>query len=243
MEHSIMQNIAVDIYEEYDDNEERELRVEPPSARTLSVFKDPNAIKRTVCDISWHPDGGKKVAGAYAVMQFQHWRMDTMSNISYIWDVNHPNEPEQELTTSSALCCLQYNPRDPHLLVGGCYNGLVSYWDTRKGSGVLNPVDSSILERSHCDPVYDVAWLPGKSPNECASTSTDGEVLWWDIRKLGEPLERLALEEKSAPGSATDGRRMGTASYYPAYPHPCPITCLTPIFSPPNPPNTPLNPP
>lgn len=67
-----MQNIAVDIYEEYDDSEERELRVEPPSARTLSVFKDPNAIKRTVCDISWHPDGGKKVAGAYAVMQFQH---------------------------------------------------------------------------------------------------------------------------------------------------------------------------
>eukprot|EP00965_Chrysotila_dentata_P170013 5612154-Pleurochrysis_carterae.AAC.1 len=24
--------------------------------------------------------------------------------------------------------------QDPHLLVGGSYNGLVSYWDTRKGS-------------------------------------------------------------------------------------------------------------
>lgn len=26
------------------------------------------------------------------------------------------------------------------------------------------------------------------------STSTDGRVLWWDIRKLGEPVETLPLE-------------------------------------------------
>ncbi len=26
------------------------------------------------------------------------------------------------------------------------------------------------------------------------STSTDGQVLWWDIRKLGEPVETLPLE-------------------------------------------------
>ena len=28
---------------------------------------------------------------------------------------------------------------------------------------------------------------------ECFSTSTDGQVLWWDIRKLGEPTESLLL--------------------------------------------------
>lgn len=26
------------------------------------------------------------------------------------------------------------------------------------------------------------------------STSTDGSVMWWDIRKLGEPVETLPLE-------------------------------------------------
>lgn len=26
------------------------------------------------------------------------------------------------------------------------------------------------------------------------STSTDGRVMWWDIRKLGEPVETLPLE-------------------------------------------------
>ena len=66
-----------------------------------------------------------------------------------------------------------YRPKDPHLLVGGSYNGLVSYWDTRKGG---NPADTSIIEKSHRDPVYAIAWLQGKTAFECASTSTDGQV-------------------------------------------------------------------
>jgi len=202
VEHSIMQNVAIDIYQEYFAGEYADHSSEPPSAKTLSVFKDPNEVKRTVCSISWYPDGGKKLAVAFAIMQFQDWRMEGMSNLSYIWDVNNPNNPEMELQPSSPLCCLEYNPKDPHLLVGGSYNGLISYWDTRKGP---NPADTSIIEKSHRDPVYDVAWLQGKTAFECASTSTDGQVLWWDIRKLGEPSEKLVLEDKGAP----DGRAMG----------------------------------
>ena len=54
--------------------------------------------------------------------------------------------------------------------------------------------------------MYDIAWLQGKTAFECASTSTDGQVLWWDIRKLGEPSEKLVLEDKaSADGSAMGG--------------------------------------
>ena len=73
--------------------------------------RDPNSVKRTVSDISWYPDGGKKLAVAFAIMQFQDWRMEKMSNVSYIWDVNNPNFPEQDLTPSSPLCCLEYNPK------------------------------------------------------------------------------------------------------------------------------------
>ena len=54
------------------------------------------------------------------------------------------------------------------------YNGLISFWDTRKGS---QPVESSIIEHSHRDPVYDIRWLAGKTATECVSTSTDGQVL------------------------------------------------------------------
>jgi len=207
VEHSIMQNISVDIYQDYFQGEYADHSSEPPSAKTLSVFKDPNATKRTVTGISWYPDGGKKLAVSFAIMQFQDWRMEKMSPLSYIWDVNNPNFPEQELVPSSPLCCLEYNPKDPHLLVGGSYNGLVSYWDTRKGS---NPADTSIIEKSHRDPVYTIAWLQGKTAYECASTSTDGQVLWWDIRKLGEPSDTLQLEDKGCEGGGH--RLMGGCS-------------------------------
>lgn len=102
-------------------------------AMHLVVFRDPNEIKRTVSHISWYPDGGRKLAVAFSIMQFQDWRMDKMSQKSYIWDVNNPNTPDFELVPSSPLCCLEYNPKDPHILVGGSYNGLISMFDTRKG--------------------------------------------------------------------------------------------------------------
>lgn len=73
------------------------------------------------------------------------------------------------------------------------YNGQVAYWDTRKGH---NPVDSSPIEKSHRDPTYDMAWLQSKTGTECQSVSTDGFVHWWDIRRLGEPVESLLLTEK-----------------------------------------------
>lgn len=55
---------------------------EPPSAKTLSVFKDPNATKRTVSSISFHPDGGRKLAVAFSLLQFQDERTHSASNLS-----------------------------------------------------------------------------------------------------------------------------------------------------------------
>mmetsp|Transcript_9026 Transcript_9026/g.20048 ORF Transcript_9026/g.20048 Transcript_9026/m.20048 type:complete len:325 (+) Transcript_9026:2-976(+) len=78
-------------------------------------------------------------------------------------------------------------------------------FDTRRGP---TPAEISIIEKSHRDPVYDIAWLAGKTAYECASTSTDGQVLWWDIRRP-EPSDSLALEDKT-PGC--EGRTMGGVS-------------------------------
>ena len=109
-------------------------------------------------------------------LQFQDWRIERASHASYIWDVNSPNEPEMALHPVASLCCLDaYNPKCNDLLVGGLYNGLVSFWDTRKGP---NPVETSVIECSHRDPVYDICWLAGKTATDCVSTSTDGQVLY-----------------------------------------------------------------
>ena len=79
------------------------------------------------------------------------------------------------------------------------------------------PADTSIIEKSHRDPVYKIAWLHGKTPNECASTSTDGQVLWWDVRKLADQTPLWTLSLAAAEGAhrgraAPSGRSSQTAA-------------------------------
>uniref|UniRef100_A0A8C8BCK1 Dynein axonemal intermediate chain 2 n=1 Tax=Otus sunia TaxID=257818 RepID=A0A8C8BCK1_9STRI len=152
--------------------------------------RDPNITKRTATHLSWHPDTCKKLAVAYSSLEFQRNTKD-MSFDSYIWDLENPNKPELVLKPSSPLVCLEYNPKDSHVLVGGCYNGQLAYWDIRKGG---LPVEVSTVEVSHRDPVYGAVWLQSKTGTECFSASTDGQVLWWDVRKLSEPTESLVLD-------------------------------------------------
>ncbi|XP_072259578.1 dynein axonemal intermediate chain 2 [Pyxicephalus adspersus] len=191
MEHCIKQNNAINIYEEYfEEEEELEGMDEAPSAKTINVFRDPSEIKRTATHLSWHPDGSRKLAVAYSCLEFQRAPKD-ISYDSYIWDIENPNKPELTLKPASPLVSLEYNPKDSHILVGGCYNGQITYWDTRKGG---QPVELSVIEHSHRDPVYKVIWLQSKTGTECFSTSTDGQVLWWDIRKMSEPTEKLVLD-------------------------------------------------
>ncbi|NWR32835.1 DNAI2 protein, partial [Tachuris rubrigastra] len=191
MEHCIRQNNAINIYEEYfAEDEEEEGEEEPPSAKTISVLRDPNPVKRTATHLSWHPDACKELAVAYCSLEFQDKRRD-ISFDSYIWDLQNPYKPELTLMLSSPVVTLEYNPKDWHHLLGGCYNGQIVYWDTRKGG---LPMETTPMELSHRDPVYGAIWLPSRTGTECFSASTDGQVLWWDIRKLSQPSERLVLD-------------------------------------------------
>ncbi|KAJ3189484.1 Dynein intermediate chain 2, axonemal [Gaertneriomyces sp. JEL0708] len=189
MEHCIKQNNAIDIYEDYFTTPS-EIPILTPTLKPLNIYRDPNTLKRSATHISFYPDSGHKIAVAYSSLQFQN-SPSNMSFDSYIWDVENPNMPEQTLTPPSPLVCLKYNPKDPHIIVGGCYNGLVTYWDTRKGAF---PVDTSAVEKGHRDPVYGVNWVQSKSGTECFSVSTDGQVLWWDIRKMSEPTESMTID-------------------------------------------------
>ncbi|NXU88494.1 DNAI2 protein, partial [Xiphorhynchus elegans] len=191
MEHCIRQNNAIDIYEEYfGEDEEEEEQEEIPSAKTICVLRDPNVVRRMATHLSWHPDACKELAVAYCSLDFQDKRRD-MSFDSYIWDLENPYKPELTLMLSSPVVTLEYNPKDWHHVLGGCYNGQIVYWDTRKGGLTI---DVTPVELSHRDPVYGAIWLPSRTGTECFSASTDGQVLWWDIRKLSEPSERLVLD-------------------------------------------------
>ena len=88
LEHMLRQNNAIDIYEEYFTGDAVDHSGEPPSAKTLTVFRDPSPThKRTATSMSWNPDGGRKLAVAYSILQFQQ-QPEGMSLNSYIWDIN-----------------------------------------------------------------------------------------------------------------------------------------------------------
>ncbi|KAF7643978.1 hypothetical protein LDENG_00230160 [Lucifuga dentata] len=220
MEHCIRQNNAVDIYQEYfdEDEDDDDEAPDPPTARTINVFRDPNEVKRTVSSLSWHPGGCRKLAAAYCCLEFQKASKD-MSMDSYVWDVENPNRPELTLRAESPLVCLEYNPKDSHALIGGSYNGLIGQSHSLFSVGGANcdiliaqgqhPVELSSVEQSHRDPVYKTIWLQSKTGTEAFSASTDGQVLWWDVRKLSEPTERLVLD---LSGDGNLDRALGAVS-------------------------------
>jgi len=223
-EKSIQQNATVDIYETYfkssgsstsggskaataaggkarerdDEDDGFALDAEPPSAKTRAVFRDRAAPdqRRAVTKLSWHPEE-HKLAVAYSVLQFQQ-APESMPLASYIWDVANPNEPDAELLPASTLSSLVFNPRTQDHLVGGCYNGQVAFWDLRKSK---DPVDASLIEHSHRDPVYDLQWVQSRTGNECVSASTDGQLLWWDVRKISSGPTDSMMMRVAAAGS------------------------------------------
>lgn len=209
----IHQNNEIDLFEEYFAGESPEHLSESITTKTLMIFKDPNPIKRAATKIAWHPETSEmRVGVSYAMLRFQQMPQD-MPRESYIWNLNNPNFPEKTLLAPSPLCCMQFNHKNSDFVVGGSYNGSLSFFDTRQGNsqGVVKPFRTTILEKSHHDPVYDVDWITvGKSGNECVSTSTDGRILWWDMRSAeNQPIESLSLEEKIPVGDDFKTKLLG----------------------------------
>ncbi|CAH1987612.1 unnamed protein product [Acanthoscelides obtectus] len=190
MENCILQNNAINIYQQYFSDVEETPMVEKSSARTVNVYQDQSVPTRPITHISWSPDNQTKLAISHCNMVYQA-QIPKESPFSYIWEVENPNRPLLTLKPQHSCVCVEYNQKDPHLLASGHINGLVAVWDTRKGH---EPVELSVTETSFRDPVHDVLWIHSKTGNEFFSSSTDGQVKWWDLRKLAEPTETLILD-------------------------------------------------
>jgi len=140
-----------------------------------------------------------------------------MSRESYIWNLANPNFPEKTLLPQSPLCCLAFNAKTPEIIAGGCYNGSIAFFDTRIGnsSGAIKPIKTSILEKSHHDPVYNIEWIQSKTGTELVSSSTDGRILWWDYKESFEsPADSLIINEEivNKPGDEPAHKVLGATS-------------------------------
>jgi dynein intermediate chain 2 len=184
------------MFEDYFKDDNTDYAMSSIRVKTLKLFKTVNeGPKRTVTNLSWHPDGDNKIAASYSILRFQQNSTDCNKE-SYIWDVNNPNSPLETLKTTSPVVKLVYNHKNTDQLAFGCYNGIVGVWDSRDNR--KTPSIISEIETSHFEPVLDLFWLSSKGGNEFVSCSTDGKVIWWDYRNISVPTDILTVTETQA---------------------------------------------
>lgn len=124
----------------------------------------------------------------------------------------NPNKPLLTLKPPVSLVSLEYNSKDPHGLVSGLFSGQVAIWDVRRGPV---PVETSLLEASHRDPVHNVLWINSKSAAEFFSSSTDGQVssnmftstlICSFKNNIVDKLRVLIIHKKQLPLSSNEGK-------------------------------------
>ena len=99
------------------------------------------------------------------------------------------------LDCPSPLTSLHYNPKNPHLVAGGSYNGQLSWWDLRMAGS-----RSVAIEESHKDPVYSTRWTNSKTATEIVTASADGTVKWWDLRNMDRATKTLVVDVLNRDG-------------------------------------------
>ncbi|WIA14707.1 hypothetical protein OEZ85_003200 [Tetradesmus obliquus] len=90
-----------------------------------------NKVVSAVC---WVPNRKGVVACACTDPASQSERLASMGRLStayiLIWNFRDPIHPEYVLESPHEVFCFQYNPVNPDIVVGGCYNGQLIVWDT-----------------------------------------------------------------------------------------------------------------
>ncbi|XP_011880522.1 PREDICTED: dynein intermediate chain 3, ciliary-like [Vollenhovia emeryi] len=144
MEYYVRQNNAINIYENYFDDIEPEL-ILPGGIRISNMYADPQPIVRPINHLSWSPVEQNRLAATYSFMEFET-KPSNVNSSSYIWDIENPNTPVICLRSSTPLIIVEFNPRDPSMLISGLMSGQVCNWDIRIGDG---PVQMSHRRFSH----------------------------------------------------------------------------------------------
>jgi dynein intermediate chain 2, axonemal len=75
--------------------------------------------------------------------------------------------------------------------VSGHQNGQCCQWDTRVGSKCITFTPREVCHR---ESVNSVLWINSKTGTEFFSGGADGQVVWWDTRKLSAKVETLLMD-------------------------------------------------
>ncbi|NXT55435.1 WDR63 protein, partial [Pluvianellus socialis] len=104
--------------------------------KAYQSFTDLRYLKdRTISCICWHPT----IYGIISVSARERLSYEEQVNLSdksllqqsviLFWSFFDPIHPQLMLECPEDICCFQFSPSDPNIIIGGCINGQVVLWD------------------------------------------------------------------------------------------------------------------
>lgn len=202
----LIQNSALDIFDEFKEDKEGRACLGHPTCRKLNIYKDFSKQTRPCVSITFSVDP-HKFASAYHDRIFQ--KSLTTDNIAYVWYLDNPNDIDMALDAGYPATVLTFSPRDSWSLAGGLVSGQVCYWDLRRGS---IPVRTTPYYDGFRDPVSCLKWINTKDGMNVFSGSTDGSIRWWDLRNLDEPVEYLIVDTNKTAEELSLSRAWGVTA-------------------------------
>lgn len=160
-----------------------------PNINRLWTFNTLTCKGYTVTCIAWNRINPDIIAISYGY-NVKHKSIDTTdSNAGLVccWNIKNLEHPERIYNLPSCATCCDFSQANPNLLAVGLYNGTVVVYNvTRKGNVVL--LDSMDSVSKHLGPVWSVRWTERERGTDergevLISTSADGRVVQWTIRK------------------------------------------------------------
>lgn len=89
--------------------------------------------------------------------------------------LDSPNTPLLKLYSAHPAPCIEYNPKDYHILASGINSGQVVVWDSRVGG---HEQIVSNHEFSHREGINCLVWFTSKTNSEFFTGSNEGQLCW-----------------------------------------------------------------
>lgn len=188
LEHLIDQNNAIDMYQSYFTNINRQAPVEKYNVQISNEFRDP--YYRPISCIAWTNEKNSKLITSYCDKIYSIESDTNPLNVCYIWDVNRQTSPIYQFSPESSCWQVTGSPVRPEIIVAGLKNGIFNIFDTRMGS---KPVRSSSIYNSHFGPITALLYTHTRTNTEFFTGSLDGQCLWWDERNISQPIDKLPM--------------------------------------------------
>ncbi|KAF6773675.1 WD repeat-containing protein 63 [Paragonimus kellicotti] len=168
---------------------------------------------KAVTCIQWHPTIKGIVAMSVGERHNYDQRCDQSSRVLLtpthiiLWSFADPIQPQLLLEAPEDIMCFQFNPTDPHIVAGGCFNGTVVLWDIERHLEDLRTVKARMKAKNKT-PLFsfddnDPNHVP-ISPYCCVSnieashTSAILDLIWMpdhvEVNRLGYCLENTSLK-------------------------------------------------